>query len=104
MAQINLGRVVPIYKGWWASNKEYQKLDVVYHGGSSFLAKTTSIGEEPIVDETVEDAYWVMLSKGGSFENLTEEQLDIIVEQIAGKVFNSMNGIIGELGNNFYDF
>lgn len=102
MAQINLGRVVPIYKGWWASNKEYQKLDVVYHGGSSFLAKTTSIGEEPIVDETVEDAYWVMLSKGGSFENLTEEQIQGIADQVSETVASDLDMVSGELGSNIY--
>ena len=104
MAQINLGRVVPIYRGWWASNKEYQKLDIVYHGGSSFLAKTTSMGQEPKVEDGSEDTYWVMLSKGGSFENLTEEQIQGIAEQVSETVASNLNVVRGELGDNRYDY
>ena len=47
------GRILIIPKGKWDANKEYEMLDLVYYGGTSWIAKKDSIGITP-----VEGDYW----------------------------------------------
>ena len=43
----SVGRILILPKGTWNSETEYEMLDLVYHGGTSWLAKKTSAGVEP---------------------------------------------------------
>lgn len=75
MAQINLGRVLPKWRGSWNSTVTYEKFDIVYHNGSSYIATgaANNIGQEPNYKKDTE--FWVKMCKEGSFEGLSEEQL-----------------------------
>ena len=52
------GRILILPKGEWASGTTYEMLDLVYHNGTSWIAKKTSVGIEPS-DATNE--YWHLL-------------------------------------------
>lgn len=39
MATVNLGRVSFVLKGTWSNSAAYQRLDVVYMGDGSYVAK-----------------------------------------------------------------
>ena len=41
------GRILILPKGDYDSTKEYEMLDLVFHGGTSWLAKKSSVGVEP---------------------------------------------------------
>lgn len=41
------GRILIMPKGDWAAETEYEMLDLVYHNGTSWLAKKTTKGIEP---------------------------------------------------------
>lgn len=58
---INLGRVLPIYKGDWNADTNYDILDIVYYNGNSYTAKQPSINQEPKADS----AYWGISSVKG---------------------------------------
>lgn len=58
---INLGRVLPIYKGDWSADTNYDILDIVYYNGNSYTAKQPSTNQEPKADS----AYWGLSSIKG---------------------------------------
>lgn len=80
MAQINLGRIIPVFKGEWDNRIVYDKLDVVYYGGCSFIALKSNTGVTPNIEGSNET--WMMLAKGGSFEGLTEDQITQIAIEL----------------------
>lgn len=47
MAQINIGRILPIFQGSWRGDRTYEKLDIVYYNGNSYVAKETNINKIP---------------------------------------------------------
>ena len=49
------GRVLILPKGDYDSTKEYEMLDLVFHGGTSWLAKKSSVGVEP---SDANNEYW----------------------------------------------
>lgn len=49
------GRILIIPKGNYDSTKTYETLDLVYHNGTSWLAKKESTGIEPT---TANSEYW----------------------------------------------
>ena len=85
MAQINLGRILPVWKGEWKSSVTYEKLDIVYYAGSSYISigGAGNIGKYPDVEPT----YWAKMCKEGSFEGLTEEQLTQMRQDLRVGVF-----------------
>lgn len=56
MPQQNLGRVTVIHKGIWRSDAQYEKLDVVTHEDSSYMAIASSIGVPPLRDEDIDSS------------------------------------------------
>lgn len=66
------GRVAIVPKGNWSDIIQYEKLDLVYHLGSSYLAKQRSIG----IDPTNED-FWMLIVTGTS-----DEQINILADQL----------------------
>lgn len=103
MAQINLGRILPVFKGNWNSTVQYEKLDIVYYGGSSFVAKQASKGNAPGTTEGYEDDYWIIVSRGGTFDYLTEDQIYNLAIQISDVIADEESLVRGELGDNRYN-
>lgn len=61
MATYNLGRVLPRFRGQWDPTINYDKLDVVYFEGSSYMAISDNINKRP--DENESD--WVLSAAKG---------------------------------------
>ena len=53
MAVYNIGRILPIFKGTWNSSTSYNKLDVVYYSGNSYIASASSKGAMPSTTSSV---------------------------------------------------
>lgn len=49
------GRILILPKGIYDSTKEYEMLDLVFHGGTSWVAKKSSVGVEP---SDANDEFW----------------------------------------------
>lgn len=68
-----IGRIVPIPQGDWNSNRSYNKLDIVYKDGVSYIAKKNIPPATPIPPlfenenhefEPTSNEYWQVLAKG----------------------------------------
>ena len=82
MAKQILGKVVPIVKGNYSSSTQYAMLDIVYYNGSSYIAKTSVIGQAP-----TNTTYWQLLAKQGDkpvykVDYLTDAEMAEIVNDI----------------------
>ena len=62
MAAYNLGKILPTPKGDYDNLTTYEFLDVVVYQGSSYLARTTTVGNAPFPEDTT---YWQLLAIGG---------------------------------------
>jgi len=67
MATVNLGRVSFVLKGDWDNTATYKRLDVVYGGSSSYVAKTNVPAGTALTNTT----YWQLLS-GSSYDIAVE--------------------------------
>lgn len=64
----NIGLVSVTPKGAWSNTANYKRLDIVSHGGGSYMAMQASVGVEPSVT-TGWASYWQVLAEkatGGS--------------------------------------
>lgn len=61
MAVYNLGKILPNFRGEWDPTTNYEKLDVVYFEGSSYMAISDNINKRP--DENESD--WVLSAAKG---------------------------------------
>ncbi|MCC8199029.1 MAG: pyocin knob domain-containing protein [Tannerellaceae bacterium] len=72
----NLGKIAFTLRGLYNENEAYEKLDVIYHGGSSYVVVTPFSGIEP----SPESEHVMLIAERGekgdpfTFEELTEEQ------------------------------
>lgn len=92
MKKINLGRVLPVFRGAYDGNEIYTKLDIVEFNGSSYVAKQTTTGVEPTdPDEGAEN--WIMVAQAGqaTWEALTPQQKAAIYQDIINIVFGEYN-------------
>lgn len=60
MAQIDLGRILPIFKGLYTNTTQYEKLDIVYYKGSSYVANSSMRGIAP--DSTTSSNTWQLVA------------------------------------------
>lgn len=76
------GRVCFIIKGYYNNETQYENLDIVYYGNSSYVAKKDTIGNKP--EENNE--YWQIIAKGryASFQ---------IVNSISDLPDNGLDGV-----------
>lgn len=75
------GRILIMPKGNWDSEKTYEMLDLVYHNGTSWLAKKESIGVEPTVNNT---DYWQNMFDADAFlDAKIEEKVKAYMESNA---------------------
>ena len=78
------GRILIIPKGNYDSSVTYEMLDLVYHNGTSWLAKKTVVGVEP---SEANSEYW-------------HQMFDVTPESIAGLDEYIDNRIATYLANN----
>ena len=60
MAQIDLGRILPIFRGIYVNTINYEKLDIVYYKGSSYVANSNMKGIAP--DSTEISNTWQLVA------------------------------------------
>ena len=60
MAQIDLGRILPVFKGKYNELTQYEKLDIVYYKGSSYVANSNMKGIAP--DSTASNNTWQLVA------------------------------------------
>lgn len=65
------GRILILPKGEYNSETKYEMLDLVYHNGTSWLAKKESTGVEP-TDANSE--YWQKMFDADAFTNAKIEE------------------------------
>ena len=60
----DLGKVMITTKGNYSNITAYEKLDVVYFNGSSWLSKQSTTGNEPPTNGSIENDYWILMAQG----------------------------------------
>lgn len=99
MAQINIGRILPIFKGNWVSTTKYTKLDVVYYNGSSYVALADNTNTTPRNSMpwqlVAKNATWAELNPSEKAEALSkiEDLLDDRLSNIEGAIQTIGHGV-----------
>ena len=78
MAQIDLGRILPIFRGIYVNTISYEKLDIVYYKGSSYVANSNMKGIAP--DSTGISNTWQLVASidNQQLANVQQSVLDNI--------------------------
>ena len=78
MAQIDLGRILPVFKGKYNELTQYEKLDIVYYKGSSYVANSNMKGIAP--DSTASSNTWQLVASidNQQLANVQQSVLDNI--------------------------
>ena len=78
MAQIDLGRILPVFKGKYNELTQYEKLDIVYYKGSSYVANSNMKGVAP--DSTASNNTWQLVASidNQQLANVQQSVLDSI--------------------------
>lgn len=78
MAQIDLGRILPIFRGIYVNTINYEKLDIVYYKGSSYVANSNMKGIAP--DSTASGNTWQLVASidNQQLANVQQSVLDNI--------------------------
>ena len=78
MAQIDLGRILPIFRGIYVNTTNYEKLDIVYYKGSSYVANSNMRGIAP--DSTGVNNTWQLVASidNQQLANVQQSVLDNI--------------------------
>lgn len=77
--QINIGRILPIFKGQWSSSSTYTKLDVVLQDGQSWVALRTNSNVQPTLNASAD---WLLMAAKGSWNNFTEQEKEELIESL----------------------
>ena len=77
--QINIGRILPIFKGQWDSSTTYSKLDVVLKEGCSWVALRANTNVEPNLSH---DSDWLMVASKGSWANFTPFEREELIQAL----------------------
>ena len=75
MAQIDLGRILPIFRGIYVNTTNYEKLDIVYYKGSSYVANSNMKGIAP--DSTASSNTWQLVASIDN-QQLTNVQQSVL--------------------------
>lgn len=78
MAQIDLGRILPIFRGIYVNTINYEKLDIVYYKGSSYVANSNMKGIAPDSSESGNTWQLVASIDNQQMANLQQAVLDSI--------------------------
>lgn len=60
MGVINIGRVLPMFLGDYDNAHNYERMDIVYYNGSTWVATGNSVGSAP----SSENEDWFLVAKG----------------------------------------
>lgn len=77
--QINIGRILPIFKGQWDSSTTYSKLDVVLQEGCSWVALRANTNVLPNLSN---DSDWLMVAAKGSWGNFTPFEREALIQAL----------------------
>lgn len=78
MAQIDLGRILPIFRGIYVNTINYEKLDIVYYKGSSYVANSNMKGIAPDSEGTSNTWQLVASIDNQQLANVQQSVLDSI--------------------------
>lgn len=92
MAQIYIGRIVPIFRGAYNSSTPYTKLDIVYYNGSSYAAIADNEGKEP-----TNTNYWQIVAKYGTWNDYSEGEKQQLLSRL-----QELQELKIEVGNRTY--
>ena len=81
MAQIDLGRILPIFRGIYVNTINYEKLDIVYYKGSSYVANSNMRGIAP--DSTETNNTWQLVA------SIDNQQLANVQQSILDNIATS---------------
>ena len=92
MAQIDLGRILPVFKGKYNELTQYEKLDIVYYKGSSYVANSNMKGIAP--DSTSSSNTWQLVASidNQQLANVQQSVLDNIATSGSLNVNNLQAG------------
>ena len=92
MAQIDLGRILPIFRGIYVNTINYEKLDIVYYKGSSYVANSNMRGIAP--DSTGTSNTWQLVASidNQQLANVQQSVLDNIATSGSLNVNNLQAG------------
>ena len=92
MAQIDLGRILPVFKGKYNELTQYEKLDIVYYKGSSYVANSNMKGIAP--DSTGTSNTWQLVASidNQQLANVQQSVLDNIATSGSLNVNNLQAG------------
>lgn len=92
MAQIDLGRILPIFRGIYVNTTNYEKLDIVYYKGSSYVANSNMKGIAP--DSTASNNTWQIVASidNQQLVNVQQSVLDNIAASGSLNVNNLQAG------------
>lgn len=90
MAQITIGRILPIFKGNWSSSTTYSKLDIVYYNGSSYVAKTQNTNQVP-----TNTFYWQIVAIAGSWSTFSDAEKASLIDYLADVVDSDTINVVG---------
>ena len=60
----SIGKVAVVPKGEWNATVQYEPLDLVVYGSSSFIALQSTKGNPP--NPTISTVYWQLVAAGGA--------------------------------------
>lgn len=81
MAQIDLGRILPIFRGIYVNTINYEKLDIVYYKGSSYVANSNMKGIAP--DSTASGNTWQLVA------SIDKQQLANVQQSVLDNIAKS---------------
>lgn len=89
MAQIDLGRILPIFRGIYVNTINYEKLDIVYYKGSSYVANSNMKGIAP--DSTASNNTWQLVA------SIDNQQLAHVQQSVLDNIATSGSLNINDL-------
>ena len=98
MAKYNLGRILPIFKGAYNANTQYEVLDIVYVDAGSYVAVQPVMGIQPS-DLTPE---WQLVSRSADISGVEQAVIAWVQEQgfvIDSTYVHTDNNLTDELKN-----
>lgn len=98
MAKYNLGRILPIFRGAYNANTQYEVLDIVYVPAGSYVAVKPVMGIQPS-DLTPE---WQLVSRSADISGVEQAVIAWVQQQgfvIDGEYVHTDNNLTDELKN-----
>ena len=81
------GRILIMPKGNYDANTEYEMLDLVFHNGTSWLAKQDTLGIEP--SEANAEYWFKMLDTTGLVNSISVDEINALSKADLGKAVNA---------------